>query len=102
MQAILFINRKFILFLECWNSEPDDRPTINQVVSKLNAIISNTDILLSSEQKFIIDTVEVSENISSSLHGNLSQLIQNFDNIMNTEELESIIPSSTKQIIDKT
>ncbi|PKK77197.1 hypothetical protein RhiirC2_810981, partial [Rhizophagus irregularis] len=27
------------IYTYCWNNEPDNRPTINQVVAKLNAII---------------------------------------------------------------
>ncbi|CAB4379469.1 unnamed protein product [Rhizophagus irregularis] len=38
------------IYTDCWNNEPDDRPNINKVVTKLNVIISNIeDIQLSSE-----------------------------------------------------
>ncbi|GBC22521.2 kinase-like domain-containing protein [Rhizophagus irregularis DAOM 181602=DAOM 197198] len=36
------------LYTECWDNEPDNRPTINEVITKLNIIISNQ--LLSEHQ----------------------------------------------------
>ncbi|GBC42884.2 kinase-like domain-containing protein [Rhizophagus irregularis DAOM 181602=DAOM 197198] len=78
------------IYTDCWNNEPDNRPTINQVVAKLNAIILKENIQLSSEQQ---DIVEIPRNmINSSLHGEMSQLIQNF-NTMNTEEMDTSISS---------
>ena len=70
---------KFIFYLDCWNNEPDNRPTINQVIAKLKAVIpkeniefqpydSNTNVQSSSEQKNI---VEVSNN--NLLHGELCE-----------------------------
>ena len=56
---------------------------------------SNAGIQLSNQQQPILNTV--SENNSLS-HGNLAQLIQNFDN-MNTNELDSTITLS-KQVIN--
>jgi TPR repeat protein len=83
------INYKFILYLDCWNYEPDGRPTINQVVSRLNAIISdfkqndsNADIQLSSK-----------ENIKNSLHEKMFQIIQNYSEI-NIKEIEPSISSN--------
>ncbi|RIA89922.1 kinase-like domain-containing protein [Glomus cerebriforme] len=89
------------IYIDCWNGEPDDRPTINQVVDRLQMIIIkeniiikgfplyNNNIQLSNNQLIIPNTVENPENaISNSLHGDLSQLIENFNN-MNTQEIES-------------
>ncbi|RGB21350.1 hypothetical protein C1646_778279 [Rhizophagus diaphanus] len=67
-----------------YNNEPDNRPTINQVVTKLNAIISNENVQLLNVQKKVTEIPE--NNIDNSLHGELSQIIQNFNNIT-TEEL---------------
>ncbi|RIA92698.1 kinase-like domain-containing protein, partial [Glomus cerebriforme] len=78
------------IYTDCWNGEPDDRPTINQVVEKLK-IITKKNIIINNfhlnNQPPISNTVKISENvISNSLHGNLSQLIQNFNN---SQEIES-------------
>ncbi|GBC43059.2 kinase-like domain-containing protein [Rhizophagus irregularis DAOM 181602=DAOM 197198] len=78
------------IYTDCWNNEPDNRLTINQVVAKLNAIILKESNQLSSEQQNI---VEAPRNIiNNSLHGDMSQLIQNFNN-MNTEEIDTTISS---------
>ncbi|GBC04578.1 hypothetical protein RclHR1_05750010 [Rhizophagus clarus] len=78
------------IYTDCWDKDPDNRPTIDQVVAKLNAIISKENIQLSNEQQNI---AEISGNmINESLHGEMSQIIQNF-NIMNTEEIVTSMPS---------
>jgi len=59
----------FYLFLECWNSEPDNRPTMNQVVERLKSIILNIDLL----------------------HNKLPKIIQNFDKTNAKEITESLI-----------
>ncbi|GES83952.1 kinase-like domain-containing protein [Rhizophagus clarus] len=52
------------VYTDCWNNEPDNRPTIKQVVMKLNTIISNfqqsDNIQLSSEKQI---TFEIPKNI---------------------------------------
>ncbi|PKK63379.1 kinase-like protein [Rhizophagus irregularis] len=35
-----------ILYTECWDNEPNNRPTMNQVVSKLKVIITNSNIII--------------------------------------------------------
>jgi TPR repeat protein len=72
----------FILYLDCWNNEPDNRPTINQVAAKLNAIILKESIQLSSEQLFI----------NNSFNEKMSQIIQNFSKI-NIKEIEPLMSS---------
>src|ERR1051325_11450590 len=37
---ILFFLLIILICLECWNYEPDNRPTINQVVAKLEASLT--------------------------------------------------------------
>jgi hypothetical protein len=90
------INYKFILYLDCWNNKPDNRPTINQVVVRLNTIISdfqeheyNENIQLSSEQ-LLKSNNEIPENINNSLNENMFQIIQNFNKI-NIKEIEPLI-----------
>ncbi|RGB26719.1 hypothetical protein C1646_645466 [Rhizophagus diaphanus] len=92
------------IYTDCWNNEPDDRPTINQVVTKLNAIISDfkqndsiVNIQLSSEQ-LLKSNIEVPEKvINNSLHEKMSQVIQTFSKI-NIREIEPSI--STNLIIN--
>ncbi|GBC43034.2 kinase-like domain-containing protein [Rhizophagus irregularis DAOM 181602=DAOM 197198] len=76
------------IYTDCWNNEPNNRPTINQVIGKLNAIILKENIQLSSEQQNIVETPRNINN--NSLHEEMSQLIQNFNN-MNTEEMDTSI-----------
>src|SRR5688572_29456545 len=85
-------NKKNLIFLDCWNGEPDNRPTINQLIAKLKGIITKDDVIIKDFHPYNSDTViqaEISENDDSSLHGDLSQLIQNFNN-MNARDIASI------------
>ncbi|RGB39552.1 hypothetical protein C1646_472669 [Rhizophagus diaphanus] len=88
------------IYTDCWNIEPDDRPTINQVFDRLKKIVKKENVIIkdfhlfndnnitqSSNNQQPILNGEISENIDS-LHGDLSQVIQNF-NMMNTKEIES-------------
>ncbi|CAB4388465.1 unnamed protein product [Rhizophagus irregularis] len=38
------------IYTECWNGEPDKRPTINQVVERLEAIMTKTNIITENYQ----------------------------------------------------
>ncbi|GBC22139.1 uncharacterized protein OCT59_024012 [Rhizophagus irregularis] len=70
------------IYTDCWS---DDRPTINQVVEKLNAFILKESIQLSSKQ-------QLHENITnSSLYGNMSQSFQNFSKVIIKEIEPSIL-----------
>src|SRR4051794_11798903 len=39
-----------LIFLECWDSEPDNRPTMNQVVERLKEIITKANITIEDDQ----------------------------------------------------
>ncbi|EXX64757.1 uncharacterized protein OCT59_007099 [Rhizophagus irregularis] len=67
------------IYTECWNGEPDNRPTINQVVERLKEIIAKMNITTENN-------ISASLNTDNSLHGEMSQIIQNF-NKMNTKEI---------------
>uniref|UniRef100_U9SX09 Protein kinase domain-containing protein n=1 Tax=Rhizophagus irregularis (strain DAOM 181602 / DAOM 197198 / MUCL 43194) TaxID=747089 RepID=U9SX09_RHIID len=71
------------IYTECWNGEPDNRLTINQVVERLKEIITKTNITTENN-------ISASLNTDNSLHGEMSQIIQNF-NKMNIKE---IVPSN--------
>uniref|UniRef100_U9SK41 Protein kinase domain-containing protein n=1 Tax=Rhizophagus irregularis (strain DAOM 181602 / DAOM 197198 / MUCL 43194) TaxID=747089 RepID=U9SK41_RHIID len=94
------------LYTGCWDGEPDNRPTIDQVVEKLKAMIIKTsmitenhqiksDLQLSNEQDINPTNVNTSSSVSNSYHGELSQIIHNFDK-MNTKEI-----SANEQIINE-
>ncbi|GBC02999.1 hypothetical protein RclHR1_04920008 [Rhizophagus clarus] len=69
------------LYSDCWNNIPDNRPTINQVVAKLSAIISKENIQLSSDQ-LIKSNLKTYENIiNNSLYEEMSHVIQYFNKI---------------------
>ncbi|GBC32854.2 kinase-like domain-containing protein [Rhizophagus irregularis DAOM 181602=DAOM 197198] len=97
------------LYTDCWDGEPDNRPTIDQVVERLKAMIAKTsmitenrqiksDLQLSDEQDINSTNVNTSSSVSNSYHGDLSQIIQNFDK-MNTKEIISL--SANEQIINE-
>ncbi|POG69866.1 uncharacterized protein OCT59_023789 [Rhizophagus irregularis] len=100
------------IYTDCWNNEPDNRPTINQVISKLNAIIlnnskntmimknfqsndSHTNVQSSSKQLNLKAFEDFDKNLP---HGELSKIIQKFNKI-NIEEIE---PSMTSDYYFKT
>ncbi|POG66361.1 kinase-like domain-containing protein [Rhizophagus irregularis DAOM 181602=DAOM 197198] len=96
------------IYVDCWNIEPDNRPTIDQVVEELKVLIMKENIIIkdfhlynntnnslsSNNHQLSNSTVKISES-TSSIHGDLSQVIQNFDMIdmINTEELEPTLSS---------
>ncbi|UZO05068.1 uncharacterized protein OCT59_025429 [Rhizophagus irregularis] len=93
------------IYIDCWNIEPDNRPTIDQVVEELKVLITkeniiikdfhlynNTNNSLSSNNHQLSDsTVKISES-TSSIHVDLPQVIQNFD-MINIKELEPTLSS---------
>ncbi|GBB95052.1 hypothetical protein RclHR1_24680002 [Rhizophagus clarus] len=92
------------IYTDCWDGEPDNRPTINQVITELKAIIANyssTSIQMSNKQLINGSTIEISKDISdNSLHGELSQVMNNLDKMNTNEIMESISPNN--QITNKT
>ncbi|RGB27595.1 kinase-like domain-containing protein, partial [Rhizophagus diaphanus] len=83
------------IYTDCWNIEPNNRPTINQVVEKLNAIIKkeSTNLSnLSNEQQKIFE-IPI-KTINRSLHVEyMSQIIQNFNRI-NIKEIGPLISTN--------
>ncbi|CAB4436908.1 unnamed protein product [Rhizophagus irregularis] len=83
------------IYTECWDNEPDNRPTMNQVLERLKAIITKTTENHQPELNFQSTSTDeqnfnsiniVTSNINNSLHGEMSQIIENFDK-MNTKEI---------------
>ncbi|GBC22532.2 kinase-like domain-containing protein [Rhizophagus irregularis DAOM 181602=DAOM 197198] len=82
------------IYTKCWDGEPNNRPTIFQVVDWLKVIVTKTDIIienpqLSNNKEF--DKIPSSINNSES-QGELSRLI-NYFNKMSTKEIYAIAES---------
>ncbi|CAB4388507.1 unnamed protein product [Rhizophagus irregularis] len=58
------------IYTECWDNEPDNRPTINQVLGRLKAIITKP-TESTDEQNFNPINIDTS-NIINSLHGEMN------------------------------
>jgi TPR repeat protein len=87
--------------LECWGGEPDSRPTINQVVDLLKAMITETELITENPQlSNVSNEQEINETIlsfnNSESQGELSKLIQNFNKI-NIKEIDPIAFSSERE-----
>ncbi|GBB87807.1 hypothetical protein RclHR1_01430016 [Rhizophagus clarus] len=97
------------IYTECWNGEPDKRPTINQVVerlkTKMNVLTKNYQAKLSSQltstdnQNFNPANIDTSTN--NSLHGEMSQIIQNFNpaNIDTSSNTDNSLHGEMSQFI---
>ncbi|POG66380.1 kinase-like domain-containing protein, partial [Rhizophagus irregularis DAOM 181602=DAOM 197198] len=95
------------IYTDCWNIEPDNRPTINQVVDELKVIITKENIIIKdfhlyndtnnvqSLNDHQLPNLNISESTNSS-HGELSQVIQNFNMMNTTKDIESSISSINK------
>ncbi|RGB42638.1 kinase-like domain-containing protein [Rhizophagus diaphanus] len=88
------------LYTECWDDNPDNRPSIQEVVERLDGIINqkNDNIDEKTDQSFTNKNIGLN-NIEESSHGELSQVIQEF-NKMNTKEIMGTMTSSN-QIINQ-
>ncbi|RGB36760.1 kinase-like domain-containing protein [Rhizophagus diaphanus] len=96
------------IYTECWHENPDNRPTINQVVDRLNAIITKTGVMTEIIEQYQIDDHESISVFGSSgsltkinsLPGELSNFIENFNNL-DTREIETTMPTSFSEDINK-
>ncbi|POG74925.1 kinase-like domain-containing protein, partial [Rhizophagus irregularis DAOM 181602=DAOM 197198] len=93
-------NEYIKIYTKCWDREPDNRPTIYQVVDWLNSMITKEDVIIENHQ--ISNEQELNETSlstnNSELQGDLSQLIQNFDK-MDTKDIDSILVSSKQETL---
>ncbi|GBC02998.1 hypothetical protein RclHR1_04920007 [Rhizophagus clarus] len=78
------------IYTDCWNIEPDNRPTISQVVTKLNAIISEENNQISINQLLKSAYKNI---INNSLHEETFQITQNFSKT-DIKEIEPSISSN--------
>ncbi|RGB42670.1 kinase-like domain-containing protein [Rhizophagus diaphanus] len=79
------------IYTKCWDNEPDNRPTIYQVVNWLKEIISNTVVTQNTQ---FSSKQELNGNLGSQRE--LSQFIQNFDKV-NIQEIDPIILSNERE-----
>ncbi|GES99864.1 kinase-like domain-containing protein [Rhizophagus clarus] len=102
------------IYTECWNGEPDKRPTINQVVERLKEIITKMNVLTKNyqtelspqststdDQNFNPANISTSSNTNNSLHGEMSQIIQNFNsaNIDTSSNTDNSLHGEMSQFI---
>ncbi|GBC47620.2 kinase-like domain-containing protein [Rhizophagus irregularis DAOM 181602=DAOM 197198] len=89
------------LYTECWDDNPDNRPSIQEVVERLDGIINQKteNIDEKTDQSFTNKNI-VLNSIEESSHGELSQVIQEF-NKMNTKEIMGTMTSTSNQIISQ-
>jgi hypothetical protein len=106
---LLMLNYIHLLFfLECWDGEPDNRPTIYEVVDLLKAMIMKTEVIIANPQlsNVISNKQEINEPLlstnNSESQGELLRLIQNFNKI-NIKEIDPIALSYEREkfIIEK-
>ncbi|UZO03607.1 uncharacterized protein OCT59_024011 [Rhizophagus irregularis] len=74
------------IYTDCLNNDPNDRPTINQIAGKINAIILKENVQVSSKQQNI-------NIINNSLHEEMFQIVQNFSKV-NIKEIEPLVSSN--------
>ncbi|POG70936.1 kinase-like domain-containing protein, partial [Rhizophagus irregularis DAOM 181602=DAOM 197198] len=65
------------IYADCWNNEPDNRPTINQVVFKLNAIILKNN-------NMIIDDIRTNDSCTNQLSSKQQLDLNAFEDPINT------------------
>ncbi|CAB5364483.1 unnamed protein product [Rhizophagus irregularis] len=92
------------IYTKCWDGEPDNRPTIYQVVDRLSAIITKTDIIienpqLSSNQEFnesplnviLCDSSRVDTYNSNSItYRNIGNYLKNLCEIIEHQEINIV------------
>ncbi|UZO03466.1 uncharacterized protein OCT59_023873 [Rhizophagus irregularis] len=90
------------IYIDCWNFEPDNRPTIDQVVEELKVLITKENVIIkdfhlynntnntlsSNNHQLSNSTVKISES-TNSLNGELQF-------IPNTKDIESLMSSSNQ------
>ncbi|GES99891.1 kinase-like domain-containing protein [Rhizophagus clarus] len=100
------------IYTDCWHENPDNRPNINQVIERLNAIITKTgeitrEITAKITEDYQMNDYELNLGFNSSgsmtminsASGELSNFIKNFNNL-DTKEIETIIPTTVSDDVN--
>ncbi|CAI2183777.1 20196_t:CDS:2 [Funneliformis geosporum] len=105
------------IYTECWQNEPDNRPTMSQVVDQLSSIITKSKMTVNEQMNFddkiddktspqlsvqhhYSNNVYASTSIDNSLHGELSQL-SNSDNVSSRgDKVETYAIVDVGEILD--
>ena len=90
------------IYLECWDGEPNNRPTMSEVVERLKTIILQSNMTIYQPQDFDNETTNNNVILNNSSHEELSQLIQNFVK-MNTKSTNKRITekNSLSEVVNK-
>ncbi|GBC03498.1 hypothetical protein RclHR1_05150008 [Rhizophagus clarus] len=83
---------------ECWNNDPDNRPSIINVVQRLKNLISQSNMKVEPYYNNYNNNIELI--INSSSHGRSSKIIQTLENV-STKESSSNKPLVSKKLIDE-
>ncbi|GBB88264.1 hypothetical protein RclHR1_01480029 [Rhizophagus clarus] len=78
-----------ILYTDCWKNEPNDRPTMNQVVNRLRSFFFSKLNLSNNFYQPADSKLNNPSSVDNLLYGGLSQVIQNTEISMN-EIIESL------------
>src|ERR1043165_8903333 len=88
----------FFNFSECWDGEPNNRPDINKVVDRLEAIIAKTTTITTEcyptdeqRQELGSDNINVSSNFSNSLLHNFNEIKSTTTSIYRQDANENIL-----------
>ncbi|GBC14218.2 kinase-like domain-containing protein [Rhizophagus irregularis DAOM 181602=DAOM 197198] len=86
------------LYTECWNDNPDNRPSIQEVVERLDCIISNQkNETIDKKTDQMTNKDIVLNSIEESSHRELSQIIQEFNKV-NIKEIMGSMTSISDEI----
>ncbi|RIA96638.1 kinase-like domain-containing protein [Glomus cerebriforme] len=75
------------LYIECWNCEPDERPDMKRVVSTLNQLKSDNEILKKSPDDYQKEEYNATKRIKKALQNKIVNFIS-FNDLVNPEPLD--------------
>ncbi|CAB4439567.1 unnamed protein product [Rhizophagus irregularis] len=92
------------LYTECWNSEPDDRPIMVDVVKRLKLIISRSDTIIKNKNFLIpndnIDYISI-KNSSRKSTSHLIRNLRDLEKIEKVEQNENTFTKVDEKLIDE-